>query len=74
MDGVFKKFNPDRVYVSSTYISDEKSAVAEMQIINQLCNKYNCKLYIGGRGFDDLIMPLLSAVYLRSFHDVAKYI
>jgi len=74
LEGIFKKFKPDRVYVSSTYNSDKEAAVGEMVVLSQLCDKYDSKLFIGGRGFDDLKMPMLSAVYLKSFHDVTRYI
>jgi methanogenic corrinoid protein MtbC1 len=74
LEGIFKKFKPDRVYVSSTFNSDKEAAAAEMKLISQLCDKYNSKLYIGGRGVADLSIPMLSAVYLKSFQDVAKYI
>lgn len=74
LDGIFQKYNPERVYISSTYNSDKDAAAAELKLVSQLCDKYNSKLYIGGRGVADLNVPALSAVYLKSFRDVAKYI
>jgi excisionase family DNA binding protein len=74
LEGVFEKYKPERIYVSSTYNSDTNAAAAEMTMISRLCDKYDCKLYIGGRGMASLNIPALSAVYLKSFHDVVKYI
>jgi methanogenic corrinoid protein MtbC1 len=74
LEKIFEKYKPDRVYISSTYNSDKEAAAAEMTMISKLCDTYDSKLYIGGRGVKDLIMPILSAVYLKSFHDVARYI
>lgn len=74
LEGIFEKYKPDRVYISSTYISDKKAAAAEMTMISKLCDAHECKLYIGGRGVADLNIPVLSAVYLKSFRDVSRYI
>jgi excisionase family DNA binding protein len=52
LGAVFKKINPKRVYLSSTFVENLDDTQREFDTLCELCNKYKSKLFIGGQGFD----------------------
>lgn len=47
---VFESFQPDRVYLSSSFIGDLSRSQEEIELLVQLCKRYNAGLYVGGEG------------------------
>jgi excisionase family DNA binding protein len=72
IEEMFELHRPERVYISSTIVSDLASVQAEFDQICQISANYGASVYIGGRGFDDLNAdnPQVKAT-LKSFEDVA---
>ena len=54
VDKVLKKFDVDRVYLSSTYNQDTNMAQFELNYLLDQCESHNVDVYIGGNGFDKL--------------------
>lgn len=71
LETIFSNFNPDRVYISSTVISEISLAQLEFNYLLELCEKNDAEVYIGGRGMDKLNIdhPAITAL-LESFKEV----
>lgn len=54
IEQIFKKYKPNRVYISSTVIMDENLTQAEFDKICYVSAENNAKVYVGGQGFDIL--------------------
>ena len=46
-ESIFKMFRPDRVLLSSTYVSDVSASQAELDELVSLCERYDAELYAG---------------------------
>lgn len=55
---IFSKFNPARVYISSTTVGDVFAAQAELDHISRLCQKNQAELIVGGHGFEKIKLTL----------------
>lgn len=55
---IFSKYNPIRVYISSSMVSDIFASQAELDYISKLCQKYQTELYVGGRGLEKLKLTI----------------
>ena len=51
---ILKLFKPDRIYISSSYIEDIKTAQEEFDHICDCSAEAGIKIYVGGAGFDQL--------------------
>ena len=54
IENVFRAFNPERVFISSTMVENPENTQNEFDEICQLSSKYNADIYIGGQGFDTI--------------------
>jgi excisionase family DNA binding protein len=54
MEQLFDKIQPDRLYVSSTYVFNRASAQQEVDDLFNISRIYNTRVYLGGRGWDVL--------------------
>lgn len=54
IDQLFNKINPDRLYISSTYVFNRDVTQDEVNHLLEICQKFNTKVFIGGRGWDSL--------------------
>jgi len=72
IEQVFDVLKPERVYISSTVVSDSAAAQTEFDRICQISADYGASVYVGGRGFDALNInsPQVRA-RLKSFEEVA---
>lgn len=72
IEAVFRNFKIDRVYVSSTLVSDAKQTQEEFDMLCDLVQKHKSKLYVGGVGFEVLqhSHPVIVR-RLRDFKEVA---
>lgn len=74
IETIFARITPQKVYLSSTMIEDVPATQAEFEHIDQLSQKYGARLFLGGRGFDQLDLGKSSAIQQRlfSFEDVYR--
>lgn len=72
IETIFARITPQKVYLSSTMIMDVPSTQAEFEHISQLSQKYGARLFLGGRGFDQLDLSKYASFPQRlfSFEDV----
>lgn len=70
LESVFEHFRPDRVYVSSTIVTDINISQPELDRCAHLCQQFSAQLFVGGSGFDCLRAPE-GTKRLYTFHDVA---
>ena len=72
IEELFDVLQPERVYISSTIVSDSAAVQTEFDRICQISSNYGASVYIGGRGFDALNIehPQVKA-RLKNFEDVA---
>lgn len=68
VDQVFEHFRPQRLYISSTVVTDQSQA--ELDRCAELCATHQCLMFVGGAGFETLKVPA-SAKRLYTFSDVA---
>jgi hypothetical protein len=54
IERVFEIYKPDRVYISSTIITDVNLAQAEFDKICYIAQAHNARVYVGGQGFDEI--------------------
>lgn len=74
MDRVFHKFQPNRVYVSSTSIPEPEEYEAAFHRLCDSCQAHGAAVYIGGRGFDSIDYAHPAVVRrLYSFADVHNH-
>lgn len=73
LESIFEKFQPDRVYISSTVVSEISLAQLELNHLLELCENNSAEVYVGGRGMDKLNIdhPAITA-RLKSFKEVYK--
>lgn len=70
-DDIFAKYQPNRLYISSTFIEDKKQAQKEINKLLKISAQFNTQVFVGGQGFDTLkIPPMQSAIRLFNFKDV----
>ena len=68
-----KKFQPDKIIVSLTYIEDKKSANQELDDLLKIASQTHAKIYVGGAGIQYIIGQKLKNVQLlSSMADVAQ--
>lgn len=72
IEQLFEVLQPERVYISSTIVTDSVAVQTEFDQICQISTDYGASVYIGGRGFDALNVdnPQVKA-RLKSFEDVS---
>jgi len=71
-DAVFETYRPERVYLSSSYITDPDSARGDFRHLLALCDRYGATLFVGGAGVALLDVPAERDIpVLQNFHDVA---
>jgi methanogenic corrinoid protein MtbC1 len=54
MEEIFKKVQPDRLYISSTYVFNRDETQQEVDDLFNICKKFNTSVFVGGRGWDVL--------------------
>ena len=54
IERVFEIYKPDRVYISSTTVNDINLSQAEFDKICYIAQAHNARVYVGGRGFDEI--------------------
>ncbi len=54
IEKMVRRFKPIRLYVSVTIVSDRLKLENDMDNLKTLAEKYNLKVFVGGRGFDVL--------------------
>jgi MerR family transcriptional regulator, light-induced transcriptional regulator len=70
-ESVFKSFKPERVYLSSIYNENAPAAQAEFRELQDLCEKYDATLYVGGSGVAQLgLDDTHECIHLNTFTDV----
>jgi len=68
---VFKSYKPERVYLSSIYNENATAAQAEFRELQDLCEKYDATLYVGGSGVAQLGLDAThECIHLNTFTDV----
>lgn len=73
LPGIFEKYKPNRLYVSSTVVSDLDESQNEFNRLIALCKKHDTLLFIGGQGFQHLQVPDdPQARRLTNFEEVAE--
>lgn len=71
---IANKTNPDRLYISSTYVEDSGKDQAELNTMFKLCKDRSIEAYVGGPGFDMLDHSHDAVVRrLLNFEDVDTY-
>jgi len=70
---IYEKFDPDRVYLSSTFVQDADRLQFEFNHLLDNSAEYNIPVYIGGNGLDsfDLTHPQIAA-RLFSFEETFR--
>ena len=73
IENELKLFRPKRVYLSSTFINDLKSAQSEFDQLCSVCKKYETEIYVGGQGINLLKIdhPAVKAT-LSNFTELAN--
>lgn len=73
IEQAFEKFQPDRLYISSTWIQDVEDTQQEIDQILKLCEKYHTDVYLGGKAvkFLKIDKPRIKG-YLHNFETVAE--
>ena len=70
---LFKESNPDRLYISSTVAKDPKSVESDVVKLFVLANSYNTLVFLGGRGFEHVRLPVNGNYkILSSFSELAE--
>ena len=70
---LLKKFQPDKIIVSLTYIEDKKLAKQELDDLLKIASKTHAKIYVGGAGIQYINGQQLKNVQLlHSMSDVAQ--
>ena len=70
---LLKKFQPDKIIVSLTYIEDKKLAKQEFDDLLKIASKTHAKIYVGGAGIQYINGQQLKNVQLlHSMSDVAQ--
>ena len=71
IEKIFEIYKPDRVYISSTIVTDINLTQAEFDKICYIASAHNAQVYVGGRGFDliDFSHPAVEK-RLHTFEDV----
>ncbi len=71
IEKVFKIYRPDRVYISSTFVTDLNLTQAEFDKICYIASDHNARVYVGGQGFEmiDFSHPTVEK-RLYTFEDV----
>lgn len=54
LEEVFRKVQPDRVYLSSTIVDDIDMVQQELDRLADICQSFNSKFFVGGSGLDKL--------------------
>ena len=54
VEAIFNKIQPDRLYISSTYVFNRDETQEEVNDLFAICRKFNTAVYVGGRGWDVL--------------------
>ena len=71
IEKIFESYQPDRVYISSTIVTDINLIQAEFDKICYIAQANNADVYVGGRGFDDIDHSHTAVVKrIHSFGDV----
>jgi excisionase family DNA binding protein len=69
---IFDKFHPRRLYLSSTFVQDAQKSQLEIDLLYDLCSRYNTQIFVGGQGFDYLDTSHPQVVKrLSTFQEVA---
>lgn len=72
-DQLLKAIKPDRIYVSSTFVTDRDVQQGEFNTLCQSSAKYDVEIYVGGSGFDIFNFDHPSVVKrLFSFEEVYR--
>lgn len=71
MKQIFRKYHPERLYISSTFILDAEAAQNELKMLCDLAHSFNTRVFVGGQGFTILDANHPAIVRpLKSFADV----
>lgn len=71
---IFSKFRPDRIYISSTLVSDIFASQAELDHISRLCQKNQAELYVGGQGFEKIKLTIAGVGRrLHTFEEIFSF-
>jgi excisionase family DNA binding protein len=54
IEKIFEIYQPDRVYISSTIVTDQNLTQAEFDKICYIAQAHNARVYVGGQGFDEI--------------------
>lgn len=73
MKQLFLKYNPERLYISSTFVMEPETAQNELNRICDLAQECQTRVYVGGQGFSilDYSHPVV-VKYLINFADVHR--
>ncbi|HEX9974111.1 MAG TPA: hypothetical protein VGD14_18725, partial [bacterium] len=52
IEKIFEIYQPDRIYISSTIVTDVNLAQAEFDKICYIAQAHNARVFVGGSGFD----------------------
>lgn len=70
---ILNEYKPDRLYVSSTFISDRDTMQKEFDLTCETASKYDVDIYVGGSGFDILNFDHPAVVKrIFSFEEVCR--
>lgn len=71
---VLTRLRPDRIYISSTYVSDPTATQAEFDLLCRYCEAAKVEVYVGGRGFNSIQLHSPAVVRrLSTFGEVMQY-
>lgn len=74
IDQVLTKIKPDRLYISSTMITDIHEDQQELNMLYDQCEKNSIQIYLGGQGFEQLDYSHPVVVRrLNTFEEVTIY-
>ncbi len=54
IEQIFDKVQPDRLYISSTYVNELEATQMEADKLFDICKQHDTRIYVGGRGWDVL--------------------
>ncbi|GAB4372724.1 MAG: excisionase family DNA-binding protein [Calditrichia bacterium] len=54
IDSLFQKWQPQRIYISSTYVEDLPTSQWELDQILEIAHQHGSQVFVGGQGFDRL--------------------
>lgn len=73
IETLFKEVKPDRLYIASTVVENVHSAEGDLVKLFALTNSYNTLVFLGGKGFEHVRLPVdINYTMLSSFRELAE--